>query len=155
MDKLWAPWRMKYIISHKNTGCIFCQMPKQNKDKKNHIIERKKFVYSVLNIFPYNNGHILVAPYKHTASLNKLTRPQIQELMELVTESMNLLKKKLKPHGFNVGINIGKVAGAGYDKHIHFHIVPRWDADTNFMPILADTKVIAQSLGQLYEVLTK
>jgi len=130
-------------------------MPKQNKDKKNHIIKRKKFAYSVLNIFPYNNGHILVAPYKHTASLNKLTKPQIQQLMELVTESIDLLKKKIKPHGFNVGINIGKVAGAGYDKHIHFHIVPRWDADTNFMPILANTKVIAQSLDELYKVLTK
>ncbi|MFH1459593.1 MAG: HIT domain-containing protein [Candidatus Omnitrophota bacterium] len=154
MDKLWAPWRIKYIQAKKTKGCIFCQKPKQKKDKLNYIIKRKKYAYSMLNIFPYNNGHILVAPYKHEANLDKLVPNEVLEIIDLINENIKILKLKLKPQGFNIGVNMGKVAGAGFDNHIHFHIVPRWAADTNFMPIITGTKIISQSLDELYEVLT-
>lgn len=153
MDKLWAPWRIKYIQGKKTKGCIFCQKPRQKKDKLNYIITRKKHVYSLLNIFPYNNGHIMVAPYRHINELEKFNINERLELMELITQTMKLLRKKLKPQGFNIGINVGKVAGAGIDNHLHVHIVPRWDADTNFMPVLAKTKIISQSLDELYKLL--
>ncbi len=155
MDKLWAPWRIKYIRKCANTACIFCKMPKQNKDKKNYILKRGKYCFSMLNIFPYNNGHLMVAPYKHTPELNRLTQEETQELMQLLTQSIELLKKKLKPHGFNIGINMGKVAGAGFARHLHVHIVPRWNSDTNFMPVITQTKVISQALNDLYNTLKK
>ncbi len=154
MDKLWAPWRIKYIQGLKRKGCIFCHNPKKKNDQKNYIIKRKKYVFSMLNIFPYNNGHIMVAPYKHTPELEKLNDQELKELMLLVKESIRNLKTNLKPQGFNIGINMGKAAGAGFDKHLHVHIVPRWKNDTNFMPVLTQTKVISQSLDELYDILT-
>lgn len=155
MKKLWAPWRIKYITAKKDKRCIFCQKAKEDKDRKNYIVRRKKHAYSMLNIFPYNNGHILVAPYRHIASLEKLTQKELNDMMSLTIESTRKLKTKLKAQGFNVGMNIGKCGGAGFDQHLHIHIVPRWEADTNFMPVLAGTKIISQSLEELYRILKK
>ncbi len=153
MDNLWAPWRIKYIQAKKTTGCIFCQKPKQKKDKSNFIVKRGKFVFSILNVFPYNNGHTLVVPYRHIDSLDKLNNNELIEMFELVNETTQKLKSKLKAQGFNIGFNIGKMAGAGIDKHLHVHIVPRWESDTNFMPVLSGTKVISQSMEELYNIL--
>ncbi|MBI4845790.1 MAG: HIT domain-containing protein [Candidatus Omnitrophica bacterium] len=152
MEKLWAPWRSKYIHAEKPIGCIFCRKPKQKKDKINFIVARRKHGFAILNIFPYNNGHVLVAPFRHINALDKLSFDEQADLMQLTVEIINILKKKLKPQGFNVGINLGKVAGAGIINHIHIHIVPRWAADTNFFPVIAKTKVISQSLDELYIV---
>ena len=153
MDKLWAPWRIKYVQGKQKKGCIFCQKPRQKNDKKNYIIERRKYAFSILNIYPYNNGHIMVAPYKHIADLERLTATELKEMMELLIDTKKTLKKKLNPHGFNIGINLGKVAGAGIDKHLHIHLVPRWEGDTNFVPIISNTKIISQSLDELYHIL--
>ncbi len=153
MDNLWAPWRIKYIQAKKTTGCIFCHKPRQKKDKKNYIIKRGKFVFSILNIFPYNNGHTLIVPYRHIDSLEKMHTAEIIELFEFIKHTTKQLKIKLKAQGFNIGLNIGKIAGAGIDKHLHVHIVPRWQADTNFMPVLTGTKIISQSLEELYSIL--
>ncbi|MBU1086488.1 MAG: HIT domain-containing protein [Candidatus Omnitrophica bacterium] len=154
MDKLWAPWRIKYIQAKKTKGCIFCLKPKQKKDKINYIIRRGKYVFSILNIFPYNNGHIMISPYRHIADIDKLTPQEWSEMFEFVKDTTKLLKLKLQAQGFNIGFNVGKVAGAGIDQHLHMHIVPRWDSDTNFMPVLTDSKVISQSLDELYRILT-
>ncbi len=153
MDNLWAPWRIQYIQAKKTKGCIFCQKPKQKKDHINYIVERKKYVYSLLNIFPYNNGHVLIAPLRHVAELGELNDEEKLELLDLVIETTKILKAKLKPHGFNIGMNVGKAAGAGIDSHLHVHVVPRWNADTNFMPVLTETKIISQSLDELYRMI--
>ncbi|RKY37718.1 MAG: HIT family hydrolase [Candidatus Omnitrophota bacterium] len=153
MDKLWAPWRAEYIGKEKPDGCIFCQKPVQNNDCVNYILLRKKYVYAILNIYPYNNGHIMAVPYQHIAELGKLDKDVLHELMDLVIECQQILQEKLQPHGFNIGINSGSVAGAGFAQHLHIHIVPRWNGDTNFMPVLGSTKVISQSLEQLYSLL--
>ncbi|MFH1093383.1 MAG: HIT domain-containing protein [Candidatus Omnitrophota bacterium] len=154
MDNLWAPWRIKYIhAKKKNTGCIFCQKPRQKKDKNNFIVKRGKFVFSILNIFPYNNGHTLIVPYRHIDSLEKMNNDELSEMFEFVKQTTKIIKARLKAHGFNIGFNIGKVAGAGIDQHLHVHIVPRWEADTNFMPVLSGTKIISQSLEELYNIL--
>ena len=150
MDNLWAPWRIKYIQAKKNTGCIFCQKLRQKKDRTNFIVKRGKFVFSILNIFPYNNGHTLIVPYRHIDSLEKLSNDELIEMFEFIKQTTKQIKSKLKAQGFNIGFNIGKVAGAGIDKHLHVHIVPRWEADTNFMPVLSGTKIISQSLEELY-----
>ena len=151
MDKLWAPWRSEYIKSKKNKGCIFCLKSKLKNDKKNYIVSRGKYVFSMLNIFPYNNGHIMVAPYRHIKDLGKLNDNELIELMKHANKAMKSLKKVLNPCAFNVGINIGKAAGAGYADHLHIHIVPRWQGDTNFMPIICNTKVISEALDELYK----
>lgn len=153
MDNLWAPWRIKYILGKKTTGCIFCQKPKQKKDKANYILKRGKFVFSILNIFPYNNGHTLIVPYRHIDSIEKMNNDELIEMFDFIKHTSKLLKTKLNAQGFNIGFNIGKVAGAGIDKHLHIHIVPRWQADTNFMPVLTGTKIISQSLEELYNII--
>jgi ATP adenylyltransferase len=149
MDKLWAPWRRKFIYHKKNRDCIFCAKPRSRQDAKNLILERGKTVYSLLNLYPYNNGHLMVAPYRHIAGLEELSNEETLELFGLVKRSLRTLTKALKPRGYNVGLNLGRIAGAGYDKHVHIHIVPRWQGDTNFMPVLAETKVISESLAEL------
>lgn len=153
MDHLWAPWRIKYIQAKKTTGCIFCQKPKQKKDKKNYIVKRGKFVFSILNIFPYNNGHTLIVPYRHLDSIEKMNNDELIELFDFIKHTTRQIKSKMNAQGFNIGFNIGKTAGAGIDKHLHVHIVPRWEADTNFMPVLTGTKIISQSLEELYGIL--
>lgn len=137
----------------KEEGCIFCKKPKEKKDEKNFILFRGKTCYILMNLFPYNTGHLMIAPYRHIGDFGDLSKEEGQELFKLVQESLNILRKVLKPEGFNVGMNIGRVAGAGYEDHIHVHIVPRWNGDTNFMPVIADTKVIPEFLKETYKQL--
>ncbi len=153
MKYLWAPWRMEYILKEKNEGCIFCEIPKENQDKENYVLYRGKFCFVILNTYPYNNGHIMIAPYAHIKNLEELNRDTINELMSLCQKSISVLKKKMNPQGFNIGANIGRVGGAGILEHVHLHIVPRWQGDTNFMPVISDTKVIPQYLSETYDLL--
>jgi ATP adenylyltransferase len=151
MQRLWAPWRMKYILDvNKTDGCIFCDMPKESKDGENFIVTRGKHAYVILNAFPYNNGHLLIVPYRHTAEMADLTDEEKLELMTLTQKSIEGLRCQLHPDGFNVGMNLGRAAGAGIDEHIHLHLVPRWSGDTNFMPVVGDTKVVAEGLEDCF-----
>ncbi|NQT75741.1 MAG: HIT domain-containing protein [Candidatus Omnitrophica bacterium] len=152
MDKLWAPWRSKFVKARKRKECIFCLKNKQAKDK--FIIKKSKFAFAILNIYPYNNGHVMVSPHRHVKDLKGLNDAELLDIIKMTKEMQVLLEKKLRPHGFNIGINTGKVGGAGYRGHVHIHIVPRWEGDTNFMPVTGNTKVIPQSLKELYKILT-
>lgn len=152
---LWTPWRMQYILNADDKkGCVFCRKQRE-KDKKALIVKRGKKCFSMMNIYPYNNGHLMIAPKRHVSGLDLLTDEELVELIKLVTESQKLLQKKVKPHGFNIGLNIGRVAGAGVVGHLHFHIVPRWNGDTNFMPIIGETKIMPQLLEETYELLVR
>jgi ATP adenylyltransferase len=155
MDKLWAPWRVKYVtkIIRKTKGCVFCNILKEKKDKKNFIIRRTKHAFSVLNIYPYNNGHMMIIPRRHVPDLGDLSREERNDLFDLLQETKDLLGKTMHADGYNIGINLGGTAGAGFPKHVHIHLVPRWKGDVNFMPVTGNTKVISQSLEALYEVL--
>ena len=152
VNLLWAPWRMKYIKNIKEKGCIFCKKLK-NKNNESYIVKMKATCFSMLNIYPYNNGHLLVAPIRHVSKIESLNKKEILEIMELVVEMKKKMQKKMKPHGFNVGMNLGRCAGAGVPGHLHIHIVPRWDGDTNFMPIIGETKVLPQYLEDTYKLL--
>lgn len=155
MDKLWAPWRVKYVtkIIGKTRGCVFCRMLKAKNDKKNLIFARSTKSFAVLNLYPYNNGHILLLPSRHVADLSQLREEEILDLFRLLNYAKSLLHKALKPAGYNIGINLGRIAGAGFPGHLHIHVVPRWKGDVNFMPVLAGTKVISQSLATLHQKL--
>lgn len=151
MEKLWSPWRSKYIESFKSdedkSKCIFCQMNDLNaEDKDNLLVYSGKLAFVVLNLYPYNNGHLMIVPRRHTNDFPNLSKEEIYECMELLQKSELVLRKVMAPHGFNIGANIGRVSGAGIEEHIHFHIVPRWNGDTNFMPIIGEVKVISQDL---------
>ncbi len=155
MKRLWAPWRIEYILMEKPKECIFCKAIKENKDDENLILYRGKHSFIILNRFPYNSGHLMIVPYRHVKDIEDLNEEETTEMFILTQRSVKLLKTALNPDGFNIGINIGRVAGAGIESHIHIHIVPRWNGDTNFMPILSDTKVINQYLIETLEVLKK
>lgn len=157
MDKLWAPWRSGYLVSlnKKQKGCVFCRMKQRKEDTKNFVFKRTKHCLAVLNIYPYNNGHVMVVPSRHVNDLAKMTDEEKQDLFGLVESTKLILDKVLKPEGYNIGMNLGRVAGAGFPGHLHIHIVPRWSGDMNFMPAVCDTKVISQSLQTLYERLKK
>ncbi len=156
MDALWAPWRMEYITHAKRQkGCLFCRVVKENKDKENLLLYRSRYAFCMLNKFPYNNGHLLVSPYRHLCEMDKLNRDEVLDLFAVLSKMQALLKKILKPDGFNMGINLGRVAGAGIPHHLHMHVVPRWKEDTNFMPVVFSTKIISQSLEALYDQLHK
>ncbi|MCG8607647.1 HIT domain-containing protein [bacterium] len=148
---LWAPWRMEYILGEKEGGCIFCDKPKQDTDKSNLILFRGQHNFVIMNRYPYNNGHLMVVPYKHTGEFEALDEAESFEIMALLAKSMAILKDCLRAEGFNLGMNLGQCAGAGIDCHLHFHIVPRWPADTNFMPVLGQTKVISEALDETWE----
>ena len=157
MHRLWAPWREQYISKvnkNQHKGCIFCRMRKAKNDAKNHIFVRRPLAYAVLNIYPYSNGHCLIVPNRHVNDLSKMTKDEIGGMMELLLETQALLTAAVKPHGFNVGFNLGRLAGAGIPGHVHMHVVPRWKGDHNFMPVTANTKVISQSLDAIYKLLT-
>ena len=154
MEIVWAPWRMQYIeAAEKPKGCIFCVLPAENEDEKNLILYRGKNAFIMLNTFPYNPGHMMVIPYKHTADMYSFTDEELLEINHLVRHCIKLLKESSAPHGFNLGVNLGKSAGAGIAEHIHWHIVPRWEGDSNFMPVLANTKVMPESLQDTYKKL--
>jgi len=153
MKYIWAPWRIQYIRSEKPEGCILCDKPSEDNDKENYILYRGKKNFIMLNAFPYNPGHLLIAPYRHVGSLELLTADERNEHYELVSRSIKVLKSEINPAGFNIGANLGKVAGAGIDDHFHSHIVPRWNGDTNFVPVLADVRVVPQALAGTYDAL--
>lgn len=150
MEQLWAPWRLAFILKKKE-GCIFCQKPQEGKDEENFILLRGEKNFIILNTYPYNPGHLMVAPYRHIANPEDLTPQEIEEHFQLVFRMIKALKSAFNPQGFNIGMNLGKGSGAGIVDHLHTHIVPRWEGDTNFMPIIANTKVIAESLTSVYE----
>ncbi|MFH1783521.1 MAG: HIT domain-containing protein [bacterium] len=150
MKRLWTPWRMKYILGKKPKHCIFCEKITQDKDKENHIILRGKTCYIALNKYPYNNGHLMVIPYKHVSKLEELDDQTSLEIMSLLKLSARVLDETVKPGGINIGINLGADSGSSAD-HIHIHVVPRWHGDTNFMPVLAKTKLIAETLDDTYQ----
>ncbi|MBI2920430.1 MAG: HIT domain-containing protein [Planctomycetes bacterium] len=155
MARLWAPWRMEYIKhAAEPQPCFLCALPKQKKDRKNLILFRGKTGFVILNRFPYNNGHLLVAPYRHAADLGKLTDAEVVELVRMTSRAQKAMKRVMRPHGFNVGVNLGRAAGAGLPGHVHLHLVPRWNGDTNFMPVLGDTKVLPLTLRQTWDLLS-
>lgn len=151
MKLLWAPWRMNYILSKKDEGCIFCELPKQNNDRENLIIYRSKYNFVIMNRYPYNNGHIMVVPYIHVFSLDNLSDEILLDFMKVTQHSINSIKKAFMPDGFNIGINIGRIAGAGMEEHIHLHMVPRWAGDTSFMTVFDEIRVIPEHLMQTYD----
>ncbi len=148
MERLWAPWRMEYIerIGKEEKGCIFCVKAAESQDAENFILYRGKSVFILLNTFPYTNGHLLVAPYRHLAALTELGEEEARELLSAAALGVNALQRAMRPDGFNLGLNLGRPAGAGIADHIHLHIVPRWSGDTNFMTVCGETKVIPESL---------
>ena len=153
MEQIWAPWRIKYIQMEKPEGCILCEKPGQNNDAQNYILYRGSKNFVIMNAYPYNPGHLMVAPYRHVASLDELTDDELREHFNIVSRSVRLLRQVFAPGGFNIGVNIGKVAGAGIDEHVHTHIVPRWQGDTNFMPVISDVRVVPEALAETYKKL--
>jgi ATP adenylyltransferase len=153
MKQLWAPWRMEYVKSEKSDECIFCSLPKANEDTKNYILHRGQSAFIIMNIFPYNSAHVMVSPFRHIGCLTTQNADESKEINNLTRRSIDILRAVINPEGFNVGYNIGKAAGAGYDEHIHCHIVPRWTGDTNFMPVLGETKVHPEHLETTYKKL--
>lgn len=157
MQRLWAPWRESYISkvnSNQYKGCVFCSIVSSKKDAANYVFLRSSLAFAVLNIYPYSNGHCLILPNRHVGDISKLTSEELKEMMELLIKTKALLDQAIKPHGYNVGFNLGRIAGAGIPKHIHMHVVPRWKGDHNFMPVVAQTKVISQSLKGIYQLIS-
>jgi ATP adenylyltransferase len=154
-EVMWAPWRMAYILSDQDieAGCIFCDHPRQQRDAEHHILWRSHAAFVILNRYPYNNGHLMVVPYAHVASLTDLTAAQRSDLVELTAACEAILRQTLRPTGFNIGLNLGAAAGAGIAAHLHFHIVPRWAGDTNFMTVVGELRVLPQTLEQTYQLL--
>ncbi len=153
MKKLWAPWRIEYIRSPKEDGCIFCDKPAGDNEREDLILYRGEKVFILMNLYPYNNAHLMIAPYIHVDNTEELDADTYKEIMVLADQSMAILKETMDAQGFNFGANIGAAAGAGIEEHIHFHIVPRWAGDTNFMPVLGHTKVEVQGLQECYDLL--
>lgn len=150
MERLWAPWRMAYIGQDTPSGCIFCDKPNVD-EREAHVVLKGEHSFVMLNAFPYNTGHLLVAPYSHIADLAQLSDQERLEVMGMLSRSLDLLQETCQPDGFNVGVNLGRVAGAGIVDHLHWHVVPRWNGDTNFMPVLAETKVLPEALETTWE----
>jgi ATP adenylyltransferase len=153
-QRIWAPWRLEYVkdaSKDNESECIFCSALEAGDDEENLIVHRGDHCFVILNKFPYTNGHLMVAPYQHADALQDLDVETVAELMALAKRGMSALESSYHPHGYNVGFNQGRVAGAGVEHHIHMHVVPRWGGDTNFMPVLSDTRVMNQTLGDSYE----
>jgi len=155
MEPLHAPWRIEYILAPKPAleQSLFTTIAQSNDDEANYVVARDKTCYALLNKYPYTGGHLMVVPYKQTHDLNGLTEEEMSDLMKLTRRCQNALTKVMNPDGFNLGVNLGKCAGAGIAEHLHIHIVPRWSGDTNFMPVLASTTVVPQALGELAKLL--
>ncbi|MBN4081056.1 HIT domain-containing protein [Caldithrix abyssi] len=155
MDKLWAPWRMEYIRAKKDNdeGCIFCIKAEEEKDRENLVLYRGELSFVLMNLYPYNNGHLMICPYEHVETTESLNKEGMSEIMVVADAAMVIFKKKMKAQGFNFGANIGVAGGAGIADHIHFHLVPRWVGDTNFMPVVSHTKVLVDGLLETYDKL--
>ena len=153
MKALFAPWRIEYIKMEKPDGCVFCTLSEENNDEKNLILTRGRYAFVIMNNYPYNPGHVMVVPYRHVGNWESLKDEEVVEINMLVRVMIKAIKNTMNPEGFNMGVNIGRVAGAGIVDHVHVHVVPRWNGDTNFMPVLSDTKVIPQAIRETYNVL--
>ena len=154
MRKIWAPWRMQYILkSGKDESCLLCDKPLEKRDEANYILYRGKYNFIILNAYPYTPGHLMVAPYRHIGTITEADGKEAGEHVRLIQLCVKLLTAETKPHGFNLGMNLGKVAGAGLEGHVHTHVVPRWNGDHNFMTVVADTRVISEGLGTTFKKL--
>ncbi len=153
MKALWAPWRIDYILGEKEKECIFCSLPARGSDRKNLILYRGKTCYVIMNKYPYNNGHLMVVPYFHTSSFDGLSGDVLAEMNVLTKLCVDCLKTAFRPEGFNIGINIGKAAGAGIEEHLHAHVVPRWGGDSNFMTAVGEVRVIVEHITATYDKL--
>lgn len=154
MDQLWSPWRLEYILGPKDGTCVFCEKIDPRNDRAEHVLWRGELTFMVLNRYPYNNGHLLILPYAHLASLEDLPPQTLTEMMLLVNRGLAALREAMHPHGFNIGVNLGKIAGAGIESHVHVHVVPRWGGDTNFMTTISETRNIPELLDQTYDRLS-
>jgi ATP adenylyltransferase len=154
-ERLWAPWRLDYIKGPKPDECIFCAAVDAGDDAGRYVLARGDHCFVMLNAYPYNSGHLMVSPTAHVPSIEDLPDEHTLELMHLIQRSLAALRGAYSPEGFNIGINQGKVAGAGFDDHVHMHVVPRWGADTNFMPVIGSARVLPQSLDDSYETLSR
>lgn len=155
MRTLWAPWRMEYILSDKSGGCIFCEKVEEDRDEENLILYWGRYHFIIMNAYPYNNGHLMVVPRRHTSNLSGWSAEERTEFLELADLGVEILRRTMNPEGFNIGINMGECAGAGIASHIHLHIVPRWSGDCNFMPVFAETRVVPEHIQATYEKLRK
>lgn len=157
MKSLWAPWRMKFILNarHGMQGCFLCELPKKKQSVKSLVLYKGKKAFVILNRYPYSNGHLMVVPHRHLAQFEELNQEEHKELGLLIGRSITALKKGLRAEGINVGLNLGKVAGAGVEDHVHYHVVPRWLGDSNFMPVVGKARVIPEFLEDTYKRLVK
>jgi ATP adenylyltransferase len=159
MDRLWAPWRLSYVAGPKppaeHDPCFLCRSLAETDDRANLVAWRGAKGFMVLNRFPYNNGHLLIAPNAHKAEMHELESDEIIEMQQMIARLVGVIREMMKPDGFNIGLNLGKAAGAGLPGHLHWHLVPRWNGDTNFMAVVSDTRVIVQSLDEFYTQLTE
>ncbi|MBI3953201.1 MAG: HIT domain-containing protein [Chloroflexi bacterium] len=151
-DVMWTPWRKEFIMAPRSPGCFLCEKARSpaEQDPANLVLHRGQRAYILLNLYPYTNGHLLIAPYEHTAELEELEPETADEIMRLTQRGVAALKKFSQPGGFNIGLNLGRAAGAGVPEHVHIHVVPRWSGDVNFMATLGDTRLIPESLDQTY-----
>jgi ATP adenylyltransferase len=153
-ERLWTPWRMAYVReAGRDEGCVFCDLPAGGDDRANRILGRGERVYAMLNSFPYNPGHLMVMPFRHVGEYGELAPEELSEMMAMTGTAIAALQAESFPHGFNLGMNLGQVSGAGIADHLHLHLVPRWGGDTNFMPIVAQTKVLPELLDETYDKL--
>lgn len=152
VENLWAPWRLEYVAGDKPAGCVLCAKQHED-DQQAHVVARGEHVYAVLNLYPYNNGHLMVVPYRHVADLEELTDEESREAQHMLALAIRAARAAMSPGGFNVGLNLGEAAGAGIAAHLHWHLVPRWQGDTNFMPVLADVRVMPQHLTTTWRLL--
>ncbi len=152
MKRVWAPWRMEYIANNKSEGCIFC-VSAEGEDRERLILYRAPLSFIMMNRYPYTNGHLMIAPFRHTANMDELSDDEMLDMFRMLRLCRNALEEIAGPQGFNIGINLGKAAGAGVDEHMHIHIVPRWNGDTNFMTVIGDIRVMPESLLNTYDKL--
>lgn len=151
MQELFATWRVSYIEAPKHEGCIFCDFPAEHQDEKHFILHRGKTCFVIMNLYPYNAGHMMVIPFRHTNVYESLTDEELLEMDHLTAKAVKVLKEVMRPQGFNIGMNLGEPAGAGVAGHLHRHIVPRWTGDTNFMPVIGETRVISEAIESTYK----
>jgi ATP adenylyltransferase len=155
MKRIYAPWRYKYVSNPNSADCIFCKAASSDDDRKSGVLFRGRAAFVIMNKYPYNNGHIMVAPYKHTGDFGELSEDEMLEISVILQRWQKVIKKAMKPEGFNIGMNLGRIAGAGFEDHLHYHLVPRWGGDTNFMPVIGETKVLPMSIEEGYDLLLK
>jgi ATP adenylyltransferase len=148
---LWTPWRLKFILGEKPDKCVLCSKPQESRDRENYILHRGELCYIMLNLYPYTNGHLMIVPYRHEADITKLDGETLQEMMRFIQASVAAITKAMNPTGFNLGMNLGRFAGAGIDDHLHMHLVPRWSGDANFMTVLGETRLIPEDLDSTYD----